>query len=317
MVQCPLSGDHNLEAVMVVRTAEVAAVYRAHFGTEVGPLFHGIEQLTLYRSGVSDLMFLDPPVTGNESFYKQLSLLDWYYSADKYEFDFARRLIPDSARVLEVGCGPGFFGESLEGREYLGLEFNPDARAKAVARGLAVEGCKVEEVALREPASFDCVVSFQVLEHVADPLPFLESCARLVKPGGRLIVSVPSADSFMRFNLNDVLNMPPHHVTWWTDRCLSWCADRIGLRVEELHHQTLSDGGHRQWFLQQFSERALLKYLGIAPRGPMVDMALQGRLRTLSTALSQILEFGFEDPVMEPRGHTVIAVMTKAAGDGS
>lgn len=311
MSHCPLSGDTDLETVMTVRTSEVAAIYRAHFGTEVGPLFRGIDTLTLRRSRVSDLMFFDPPVTGDTGFYEQLARIDWYYAADKHEFAYARQRIPAGSRVLEVGCGPGFFGASLSGYDYLGLEFNPTARAQATGRGLRVEATDVAEVARREPGAFDAVVSFQVLEHVADPGAFLESCAALVRPGGRLIVSVPSADSFMRFNLNDVLNMPPHHVTWWSDRCLSWCATRYGLSLTELHHQSLSDGGHRQWFLQQFSERALLKYLGIAPAGPMLDMGLQGRLRTLTGALAQILEFGFESPVMEPRGHTVVAVMDK------
>ncbi|TWA80493.1 methyltransferase family protein [Azospirillum brasilense] len=310
-LRCPLSGDTALEEVGAVATQDLVAGYAASYGVDVSALFAGIGRLRLMRSRTSDLMFFTPTVVGDAGFYEQVSRIVWYYTEDKREFAFARDRIAAGSTVLEVGCGPGYFGRILGDCDYRGLEFNKGALARAAAQGLRVEATDVRTLARLQPASFDTVVSFQVMEHVAEVGEFLEGCVALLRPGGTLILSVPSADSFMRFAFNDVLNLPPHHVTWWTDRCLAWCAEAHGMQLMELHHQTLSDGGHRSWFLQQLADRAYLKHLGFGQPGLMVDLDLLARIRALTTPLVQILELGFEDSSMEPRGHTVIAVMRK------
>lgn len=308
---CPLCGDTDLEEVDKIDAATIIAGYAASYSVDVSSLFDGIDHLCLMRSRTSDLMFFSPMIIGDSGFYENISRISWYYTDAKPEFDFARAWISPGDKVVEVGCGPGYFGRTLTNCDYLGLEFNRSAISQALHQGLCVEATDVQTLARRQPASFDVAVSFQVLEHVAEVDEFLRGCVDLLHPGGRLILSVPSADSFMRFAFNDVLNLPPHHVTWWSDRCLAWCADAYGLRLLELHHQTLSDGGHRAWFLQQLADRAFLKHLGFGKPGLMVDLELLGRIRSLTTPLVQILEHGFEDPCMEPRGHTVIAVMEK------
>jgi SAM-dependent methyltransferase len=72
-----------------------------------------------------------------------------------------------------------------------------------------------------DDASFDAVVSFQVIEHVSAPREFLAECARVLRPGGRLILSTPNRLTFSR---DGVCN--PFHVYEFTARDLRGLVER-------------------------------------------------------------------------------------------
>jgi SAM-dependent methyltransferase len=112
-------------------------------------------------------------------------------AADTYATALASVIaaLPQRGRVLEVGTGSGVLLERLLDAgfsEAVGIE--PSAAAIAAAapavRGLIREGVFVE--ADFEPASFDLICCFQTLEHVPDPRALVQSCARLLRPGGVL-----------------------------------------------------------------------------------------------------------------------------------
>lgn len=98
--------------------------------------------------------------------------------------------------VLDVGCGGGLICEPLArlGARVTGLDPTADAiavaRAHAEAQGLAIDyrAQRVEDLA-EIGAHFDAVVCMEVVEHVPDPGAFLKTIARLVRPGGILILS--------------------------------------------------------------------------------------------------------------------------------
>jgi 2-polyprenyl-6-hydroxyphenyl methylase / 3-demethylubiquinone-9 3-methyltransferase len=101
------------------------------------------------------------------------------------------------ARVLDVGCGGGILSESLarSGAEVLGIDLARDvldvAELHAHEGKLAVEyqAIAAEELAAQQPGAFDLVTCMEMLEHVPDPAGALGALARLVKPGGDVIVS--------------------------------------------------------------------------------------------------------------------------------
>lgn len=100
-------------------------------------------------------------------------------------------------RVLDVGCGPGFFVTEIAeavgaGGSVVGVDLSPEMLAVAAKR--ADEHANVEFVEspaapLPLPdASFDRALSVQVLEYVDDVLGALRELRRVVRPGGRVVV---------------------------------------------------------------------------------------------------------------------------------
>jgi ubiquinone/menaquinone biosynthesis C-methylase UbiE len=100
-------------------------------------------------------------------------------------------------RVLDVGCGPGFFVEELlhdvgaEGA-VVGVDTSPQMLAAAAHRCAAhgnVDFRAGDATALPvEEAAFDAALCVQVLEYVADPTVALAQMHRALRPGGRVVV---------------------------------------------------------------------------------------------------------------------------------
>jgi SAM-dependent methyltransferase len=147
----------------------------------------------------------DLPQTVSEGHYarKQIFSRDWLIAwSHRSRFDVglrvARRLA--ARRVLDYGCGDGSFlamlmdGEAAP-REAVGAELSDGLVEDCRRRHGAREGlhfiCVEELSACEHEGAYDLVVCMEVLEHVIEVEPLLEHLARLVAPGGRLVVSVP------------------------------------------------------------------------------------------------------------------------------
>ncbi len=97
-------------------------------------------------------------------------------------------------RVLDVGCGGGLLSEGMavRGAEVTGIDLSEKplgvARLHLLESGQKVDYRKVsaEQMAEDMPGAFDAVTCLEMLEHVPDPASIVESCARLVKPGGQV-----------------------------------------------------------------------------------------------------------------------------------
>ncbi|HEY0748896.1 MAG TPA: bifunctional 2-polyprenyl-6-hydroxyphenol methylase/3-demethylubiquinol 3-O-methyltransferase UbiG [Steroidobacteraceae bacterium] len=102
-----------------------------------------------------------------------------------------------SARVLDVGCGGGILSESMarRGARVLGIDLSQAvldvAELHALESKVSVDYkvISAEDLAAAQPASFDLVTCMEMLEHVPDPATMLAVLARLVRPGGDVIVS--------------------------------------------------------------------------------------------------------------------------------
>lgn len=98
--------------------------------------------------------------------------------------------------VLDIGCGGGLVSEPVArlGAVVTGIDPASEnieaARRHADSQGLAIEyrSALVEDL-VAEDRMFDCVLCLEVVEHVPDVAAFLATCAKLVRPGGLMILS--------------------------------------------------------------------------------------------------------------------------------
>lgn len=92
-----------------------------------------------------------------------------------------------SGRLLDVGCGSKPYRTLFSTEDYVGLEIDS---AYARERGFADLYYDGRRFPL-DDASFDVILCNQVLEHVFNPDEFLQEIARVLKPGGKLLLTVP------------------------------------------------------------------------------------------------------------------------------
>ncbi len=127
-----------------------------------------------------------------------------------------------SKRVLDVGCGGGILSDSMarKGATVTGIDLSTKALRVARLHALEVQTANldfrevsVEALAAEQPESFDVVTCMEMLEHVPDPASVVQSCARLVKPGGWVFFSTinRNAKAFMLaiVGAEYILNMLP------------------------------------------------------------------------------------------------------------
>jgi SAM-dependent methyltransferase len=99
-------------------------------------------------------------------------------------------------RLLDVGCGSGEWLLAMRdlGWEVEGVDFDGDAVQAAAEQGVLVRRGVLEDQ--HYPAgSFDAVTLNHVIEHVPDPLATLRECARVLRPGGDLVLFTPNNGS--------------------------------------------------------------------------------------------------------------------------
>ncbi|WP_308252339.1 class I SAM-dependent methyltransferase [Pseudonocardia sp. KRD291] len=103
------------------------------------------------------------------------------------------------AVVLEAGCGEGYGADLLAGtaRRVLALDYDAPTAAHVARRYPRVGLARANLVALPvATGSVDVLVSLQVIEHLWEQERFLRECLRVLRPGGRLLVSTPNRITF-------------------------------------------------------------------------------------------------------------------------
>jgi SAM-dependent methyltransferase len=99
-------------------------------------------------------------------------------------------------RVLDYGCGAGHFLDAMSLLEWetWGVEPAKDA-AELAAKSHEVICGTAEDAGRQLPGEYDLITMFQVLEHITDPVDVLRILLRLLRPGGRLVLSTPNSAS--------------------------------------------------------------------------------------------------------------------------
>lgn len=164
------------------------------------------------------------------------SMLEWYFP------------VTEGQRVLDVGCGSGVIAAAMaqSGARVLAIDGNKDAinygRSTFGSDNLEFRLGLVDELKLPE-ASFDRIVCLEVLEHIyaAQGEALVASLGRLLKPGGKLLVTTPNYRGTWPFiewltdRIGPTARMEAdQHVTHYTRRSLSSIIGRAGLEIERM-----------------------------------------------------------------------------------
>jgi SAM-dependent methyltransferase len=138
-------------------------------------------------------------------------------------------------RYLDVGCGAGQSLLRMKSKGWDVVGFDVSEQAAAAGRRLGVEirtGRELGEAGL-EAASFDLVTLFCVLPHVHDPAAALREVARVLRPGGLLLMTLPNLRSlnFALFRAFWYHLEPPRHLFFFSERNLEELAARTGFEA--------------------------------------------------------------------------------------
>jgi len=130
-------------------------------------------------------------------YYKGLPVWAWSQAVHERALDLLVRHAPPPARVLDLGAGSGAFCQRLLDSGYKDVE-----AVERRAEDFAVAGVKVHALNLDSPFAeklkappADAATALEVVEHLENPWAFARECARLLKPGGVLVVSTPNVES--------------------------------------------------------------------------------------------------------------------------
>lgn len=130
------------------------------------------------------------------------------YARRKRARHFLER-IPKGHAILEVGCATGWVGDYLRRHgwnSYTGIDLQPPA-------DIVGDILQWRRLGL-QPASFDTIIAFEVVEHV----DCFQACYDLLRPGGRLLITtpVPAMDWLLylceRLGLNQKRTSPHDHL---------------------------------------------------------------------------------------------------------
>jgi len=166
---------------------------------------------------------------------------------DRRRFDMTKSMIRNK-KVLDFGCGAGGYLRLVQSlaKDVTGIEL--EARVHEYWRG---EFNIVPNINAVED-HFDLITAFHVIEHLPDPRAMLANLAKLLQPGGRVIIEVPNAEDAL-LTLYDCTAF--QNFTYWSQHLflfnsatLELLARQAGLKVVLIkHHQRYPLSNHLYW----------------------------------------------------------------------
>lgn len=134
----------------------------------------------------------------------------------------------EGCRILDIACGVGYGSRMLRdagASEVVAVDLSPEAISYAQKRygapGIEFICANAEEFNL--PGTFDVIVTMETVEHLQEPLAFLQKLRRTLRESGRLIVSVP---------LGETSHFDPYHLHDFDEEALTTLLQTAGFATD-------------------------------------------------------------------------------------
>lgn len=147
----------------------------------------------------------------------------------------------ENKNILDIGCYDGTFLSLIENKDInlFGIEASDYAAKEAMKKGINVKQFFFDDKTKIpfDDNFFDIIVAGEIIEHIYDTDFFLEEIKRLLKPGGRLIISTPNIASlgrrlFLLAGKNPIIEISPNesdssgHIRYFTFKTLAYLLNK-------------------------------------------------------------------------------------------
>lgn len=227
---------------------ECGFVYRS-------PALTNLELDVLYESYDQDVFSNTTP----DDYFDKIISLSNEESENWQKIAWLKEVIREKGRgnvreALDIGCGGGTLlytaREQLSLEDVAGVELNA-VYADLARRRLNANILNETYVSGLFNNQFDLLINTKVLEHVADPLPFLKEMFDDLETGGLLFIEVP--------DVSDMFSLPPTHERFWIPHIYFFSSNTLGalLRKVGFHivaHRVIETARQRS-YLQFVAEK--------------------------------------------------------------
>ena len=173
-------------------------------------------------------------------------------------------------RILDTGCGHGFFLEIAKERgwEVYGTELSDLAIRDCESKGISMLKGTLNDTSF-EDNYFDVIVSIEFIEHIINPKTYTCQLNRLVRSCGLVYLSTPNFNSLLRYRLKsdyDVISYP-NHLSYFTTKTLRSLFESEGFKTKSIQtsgysftRQRTSKKESNQAFVSETSDDEMLRY---------------------------------------------------------
>lgn len=203
----------------------------------------------IFRCNNCNVERLDEKLCFNEKDYKnenyrsklnqKLDLKTYHQNHDHINFinfDVVNKFLLRDKFIADVGCAGGSFLDLVKNitKKSIGIEPNNKFYNHLKKKGYEVYS-SLDQANLYKK-KLDLITSFQVIEHVQNPVKFLLEIKTLLKENGKIILSTPNLDDILLETLDDykLFFYRVVHRWYFNKKSIKFCAEKAGLKLEKI-----------------------------------------------------------------------------------